>query len=409
MDFGDLMEYGDDVIAPPKAQEEDTDEGTDTKGVSEENEDDLNLDINEVMSGESKEGEEKEDNKGDEDEEEHEEQEDDDKESSPDSSSKETKKKDDDTSGVPFTLVFARAQLEQGNISELNEEELQKIIEEEGEGAAMSYLFQSEVEANRQEYLKQYEQDAEELKEYMELKDAGVDTETAKRLVGDLASFNKITEDQLESEDAEDLRRAVITQNYKNSTKFSDTKIKKLVDNAISLGDDMDEAKEALVSIKEYNKELIQQEKEQLLNQQKSFEEQHKKQIQTVKDSIEKLDEIMPGHKINKQTKKKIEDMMLKPVGQDKAGNQVNQIWKKRMDNPIDFDMKLAYLLSTGYFDGKTDKLVKRERSKAVEDLEKHIKNSSSNELKGKSSMNRGDSDDKERDAIESMRKAFNM
>jgi len=215
--------------------------------------------------------------------------------------------------------------------------------------------------------------------------------------------------DQIEDEDNVELRKAIMTQNYKNSTRFSDAKIKKLVDNSISLGEDIDEAKEALESIKDYNKETVAAEKSRLQKEREVFEETHKRQIKDIRDKIYSLDEVLPGQKINKQTKQKIEDMLLKPVGQDPKGNQINKVWQKRLDSPLDFDIKLAYLISTGYFDGKTDKLVKATRSKVVDDMEQHIKNTQKKPFSTKPASREEDIDPKTKDALESMRNTFKI
>lgn len=408
MDFGELMELSKDGSVT-KSTEDFKEDSDDTQVKKEFKEDDnlFDVDVGEILEG--KDEVKKEEIAG-------KEEEDSSEKDSPDSGVKEedegdTKetKKTEDASGDPFTLVFARYQLEQGNLTELNEEKLKKIIEEEGESAAMAYLFKEEVEINRNAYLEQYENDAKELREYMELKDLGADTETAKKMVGDAAGFEKITHDELEKEDNEDLRKAVITQNYKNSTRFSDAKIKKLVDNTVSLGEDIEEAKEAIDNIKDFNKQRIAEEKERLEKERKEFEETHKQQLKNVREKIYSLDEVLPGHKINKQTKKKIEDMLLKPAGQDSKGNQINKIWQKRLDNPLDFDIKLAYLISTGYFDGKTDKIEKANKTRIVEDLEKHIKSTKDKPFSTKPPSHEEEADQDATDSLESMKRAFKL
>ena len=274
-----------------------------------------------------------------------------------------------------YALAFARYQLEKGNLTDLNEEELTKIIEEDGEDAAVSWLFQTEVDKNKEairtEILSQYEEDVQE---FLRLRDQGLDPDIA----GDFASAKKfysgINPDDLESDDKEALRTKVITDWYKRTTKFNDARIKKLVDNHVALGEDVEIAKEAIGE----TKELIQSEEKQLAEftkkQQEEFENNHKKQLEELKTKIESLDEVLPGYKVNKQTKEKIHDMLVKPVAQDQYGNQLNSIWKKRMEDPFKFDTMVAYLDLMGVFEGKMDKFLKPAKNAAVSDLERSLK-----------------------------------
>lgn len=406
MDFGSMLELSDDGFLPTEPEIPKDQQGEE-EPAKPKDETELNIDINSILAGQLDESKDEDDRPKD------------DEDSVDDNKTPESKKKkespdssdktdEEDDSGVPFTLVFARHQLEQGNLSDLDEEELLKVIEEDGEGAAMSYLFNKEVELNRQAYLDQYEKDAKELREYMELKDAGVDTETAKNLVGTMAAFEKVKVEDLEDEEKVELRRSIITQNYKNSTKFSDAKIRKIVENSISLGEDIDEAKEALENIKEFNAEAVKAEKKRVEEDRKAAETSEKRTIDTLKESINKIDEVFPGHKINKQTKKKIEDALLKPAGKDQTGRPLNAVWTKRSESPMDFDIKLAYLLASGFFDGKMDKITKTEKTKAVSEIEKAIKRGHTT-VGGKPKSSLSDEEQDLRDSIAATANAFGI
>jgi hypothetical protein len=366
MDFGELVDLDGTVATPDIPAGGDDDENQPSKEQELEQEL-LDVDLNkEGFTEETTDGEEEEE---EEDEDEHSEKE----SGSPDSSVKKKKEDTKDASGVPFTLVFARFQLEQGNLSDLNEEELQKVIKEEGEAGAMAYLFEKEIETNRQEILSQYEEDAKELREYIEMKDAGVNTDTARELIADKVSLEKITKEDLEDDSKEDLRRAILTKNYKLTTNFTDAKIKKLVDNHVSLGEDIEESVEALEEIKKANKQQIELEKKRVAEQAAQYQEDNKKALEKVKSTIESLEEIVPGQKLTKQAKTKLQEMITKPVTQDKLGNPINAIWQKRLADPLNFDIKLAYFIQSGLFDGKMDKLVKTSKTAAISDLEHQI------------------------------------
>ena len=274
-----------------------------------------------------------------------------------------------------YALAFARYQLERGNLTDLNEEEFAMIVEEQGEDEAISWLFQSEVDKNREairnEILDQYEDD---VKEFLKLRDNGIEPDIA----GDLATakkfYSSLNTDELEDDSKESLRSKIITDWYKRTTKFNDARIKKLVENHVALGEDVDVAKEAVGEVKNIISEQEKELTELTKKQQKEFEDNHKKQLEELRSKIDSMDEILPNHKINKQTKDKLHDMLVKPVAQDQYGNPINSIWKKRMSDPFKFDTMVAYLDILGVFDGKMDKLLKPAKNSAVSDLERSLK-----------------------------------
>lgn len=280
-------------------------------------------------------------------------------------------KENKDASGS-FALAFAKFQQDRGVISDFNEEELLKIEEESGEVGMLEYLLDKSRESIFEEAKKMYAADKEELAEYFDLKDIGVDTETAKELAYQKGHFGNITEEDLT--ESEDLRRKVIEQHYKMTTNFNESKIKKLVENIFNLGEDETEAIEALEVIKESTKKQIEEVKKQTLKQQKMQQKLIEDARENMKKLIYETDEIIKGQKINKQTQKKLEEMILQPAAKDANGNALNAIWAKRAENPQEFDLKVAYLLHTGIFDGKIDKIKSKTKTEVVTGFEEMLR-----------------------------------
>lgn len=280
-------------------------------------------------------------------------------------------KENKDASGS-FALAFAKFQQDRGVISDFNEEELLKIEEESGEVGMLEYLLDKSRESIFEEAKKMYAADKEELAEYFDLKDIGVDTETAKELAYQKGHFGNITEEDLT--ESEDLRRKVIEQHYKMTTNFNESKIKKLVENIFNLGEDETEAIEALEVIKESTKKQIEEVKKQTLEQQKMQQKLIEDARENMKKLIYETDEIIKGQKINKQTQKKLEEMILQPAAKDANGNALNAIWAKRAENPQEFDLKVAYLLHTGIFDGKMDKIKSKTKTEVVTGFEEMLR-----------------------------------
>lgn len=279
-----------------------------------------------------------------------------------------------------FISSLSAVYKEEGLIPDFNQEELNKIIEEEGEVAALKYLNDLQREVIAEEMRKNYSEDKNEFEEYFKLKDLGIDADLAKELVFDKATFDKITETDLEYD--EDLRKKVLFQHYKNTTQFSDAKIKKEIDKTITSGEDLEDAIEALKEVKEQTTLRIEEEKRRV----KEYEKQQKEAVvnekKAFKDMIEKTDEIFKGQKLTKQLKDKIANMVLEPATKLDNGQYLNAVWAERMKDPKKFDMLLAYHIATGTFYGEMEVLKKQAKSKAAEDLEKAIKHTSTS-IKG--------------------------
>lgn len=319
---------------------------------------------------------------------------------------KETKKtppsaNDTDDASDSFAFVFAENQQEEGNLSfELNTEEFKKLIEEQGEAAAITWLWNKEKEHVQNSIREMYDADAKEL---IELKDAGVDSNTARELVGAKIKFEGITEDQLEEK--EDLRRHVLTQDFKNTSNLSDERIKKMVDSIIATGDDVDEAKKALESVKKFNVEQIKAEKLRVENEEKAQAEQAKASKEALVKKIDGVKEILPGYEVSNQVKKDIEKMILEPAAKTKDGRVLNGVWAKFQENPEDSLIKLAFLMKSGIWDGNLTKLEKKAATTTAKRMEDviHSKGASLSN-KGKSTATGGGED-----SLQSMKDIFKV
>ncbi len=310
----------------------------------------------------------------------------------------------DDTSSDPFTLIFARHQLEQGNISSLDEEELKKQIDENGEDGALTWLMNQELESRTSSAKDEYDKYA---KEYAELREVGIDPETAQNMTYNHEVIDNISEEQVEAEDSEDLRKEILSQHFKATTNFSDDRINKLVKRSIDLGEDVDDAKSALTELKDIYKQNADKAKEEAKNAELQRQEQLQNSLKSLKDKIDGTDEILKGRKINKQTKSKIEQMLTKPVKTNDRGQALNAIWAEREKDPISFDTKVAYFMSMGLFDGKADVFDKNAKTKATQSLKEVLNSRGSNYIGGKAPTAGGNSRDLSDNMLKSMKKLF--
>lgn len=280
----------------------------------------------------------------------------------------------DDTEGASgsFALAFAKFQQDEGVISEINEEELNKVIEEEGEVGALRFLLEKQRDAIYEEAKSTYAADQAELREYFELKDSGVDAETAKKLAFDKKHFGSATEDDVEAD--EDFRKEVLMAHYKATTTFSDAKIKKMVENTFNLGEDVEDAKEALKELKVINEQQIAQAKKQVEEQEKQYKESIKTAQENFKKFVTEQEEFIKGIKINKPTRDKIIKMVLEPAAKDAQGNVLNGVWAERSKDPQKFDAYLAYHLTNGTFWGNLDKIKSKVKTDVTTQFEEALR-----------------------------------
>ena len=141
---------------------------------------------------------------------------------------------------------------------------------------------------------------------------------------------------------------------YKKTTSFSDEKIEKLV----TKSEESDELREESKEFFEELKKIDAKEKEALLVEAKKAREeaikQQNKALETFKSTLDKTEEVVPGIKVNSIMRDKIYKTMTTVVEVDKeTGTPLNKISKARMEDPINFEIKLAYLfeLTNGFTD----------------------------------------------------------
>ena len=260
-----------------------------------------------------------------------------------------------ETSGS-LTIAYAKSLQEQG-LSDFNEEEYLKAIEEKGEAAAFIELLDKAGE-DRVESRK---------KEYIKLREAGFNSEDASTLVGNYEAVSSITLERL-SED-ESLQEQVIRDVSILQGKANDE-----IDEDIQLLKDTDKLKarseKHLQALQQYYKKAVDQELVNKQNAAAAAKKANDDYMASLKENVFNSKEILKGKQINRQTQEKIYDAIAKPVKLE-DGSYTNKIWAKRKENPIEFDKRLAYLLESGIFDGSTKTLATDVRTKVVENMQK--------------------------------------
>ena len=198
-----------------------------------------------------------------------------------------------------------------------------------------------------------------------------------------IKNLDNITEEKLTGEDdaSENLRRQLIYQDYINKG-FKPDRAKKEVEKAFNSGDDIELAKTAL----EENKEHFKGEYDSII-------EENKKQVQLEKEARERqindfkkkvLETEDPfGIKIDKATRQKTFENIVKPVYKDKEGNILTAVQKYQSENPMDAEyyFSLFYTATDGFknLDKFIGQKVKQQTKSSLRELEQKIKNTPTN------------------------------
>ena len=299
-----------------------------------------------------------------------------------------TSKEDIGTSSkTNFYSSIANALKEEGILSALDEDTLSKIKTPEDFAEAM----ESELKAKLDERQKRID----------EALQVGVEPDEVRKYEGTINYLNTITEDVIldESTEGEKLRKQLIFQDFLNRG-FSKERAQRETQKSINSGSDVEDAKEALAS----NKDYFRKEYEGLIAEAKAEEEADKarikKEAEELKKSILEEKEIFKGLELDKTTKERVYNSISKPVYKDPdTGEYLTAIQKYEKDNRQDFLKKLGLLFTMT--DGFTnlDKLVKtnvtKQVKKSLRELE-HTINTTRRNADGSLNFISGVSDDLE-------------
>lgn len=207
-------------------------------------------------------------------------------------------------------------------------------------------------------------------KEALEAFRHGVPVETFAARKQEATKLSSITRDTLE--DDFELRKELIKRDFL-SKGYSEDKANKFVQRSIDLGEDIDDALEALESQKKLVEMQTQREVEEAKKQEAAAIKDYEEQMKKLKDKVyNETNEVIPGIKFNKTIADQVYESMTKVVD-EVNGQPINRLVKDRLENPIEFEYKLHYLytLTKGFKD--FSKLMKTEKSKAIKDFESKL------------------------------------
>ena len=277
----------------------------------------------------------------------------------------------DGTSPNNFYSSIANACAVDGIFPNLDDETIKKAVDAE----SFSNLIEAEINARFDEKQKRISQALEN----------GVEPTDIKKYESTLNYINTITDAAIaeESEKGEQLRYNLIYQDFINKGMTPD-KAKKFADRTVDAGTDVEDAKEALLSNKEffsnaYNKML--QEAQQKADEEKAEREKNAKELER---TLMKDKQLFGDMEISNDIRKKAFDSVSKPVYKDpETGDYMTAIQKYESEHRAEF-LKytgLIFAMTNGFkdFDSFAKGKVKKEVKKGLRELEQTLNNTRRN------------------------------
>lgn len=288
-----------------------------------------------------------------------------------DKEGKEGTASDNDSDGASpndnFYSSIASALAEDGIFPNLDEETVKKAMDAE----TFSNLIESEVNARLDEKQQRVSKALEN----------GVEPTDIKKYENTLNFISKITEADIaeENEKGEQLRYNLIYQDFINKG-MTPEKAKKYTNRSIDAGTDIEDAKDALQSNKEFFNTAYNTLLEDAQRQADEEEANRATQAKQLENSLMKDKQLMGDLELSRDIRKKAFDAVSKPVFKDpETGQYLTAIQKYENEHRADF-LKytgLIYTLTNGFkdFDSFTKGKVKKEMRKGLRELEQTLNN----------------------------------
>lgn len=232
----------------------------------------------------------------------------------------------------------------------------------------------------------------------------GVEPSEIRKYENALNYLDSITEDIIndESDNGEKLRKQLIYQDFINRG-YSKERAEREVNKSFNSGSDIEDAKEALASNKEFFKDayndLIREAKEE----EEKAKQERKNRAEKLKKSLLEDKEVFGEITLDKSTRQRVYDNISKPIYKDPdTGELLTAVQKYERDNSTEFlkNVGLLFTLTDGF--KNLDKLVKgkvkKEVKKGLRELESTI-NSTSRTSDGNLRFTSGVGDDLESSA----------
>lgn len=266
-----------------------------------------------------------------------------------------------------FYSSIAKAFADDGIFPDLNEEDISKIETPED----FRTLIESKISSELDDRYKRIDKAL----------GIGVEPDIIKQYEGALNYLESIQQSAIEDENeqGEELRKKLIYQDFINRG-YSQERAQKEVDKSIKGGTDIEDAKEALQGNKDFYKTAYDKVLKDAEEAAEKSKKEQKEQIETLKKSILEDKKFFGDLDIDRSTRQRVLDNIMKPVHKDKnTGELYTAIQQYEMENKIDFikNLGLIFTLTNGFKDlsGFIKGKVRKEVKRGISELENVLNN----------------------------------
>lgn len=280
---------------------------------------------------------------------------------------KEDTSPDKGSTSPKFYSSIAKAFAEEGIFPDLDEDTISKVETPED----LRKLIDKQIKAGLDERQKRVD----------EALSAGVEPDTIRQYEGAINYLDSLTDDNItaETDEGEKLRKQLIYQDFINRG-YSKERASREVQKSLNGGTDIDDAKEALKSNKEYFKSKYDEEVEDAKKEEEAEVAKRKEQAEKLKTSILTDKKVFGDLEVDKATRQRIYDNIAKPAYKDpETGEMLTAIQRYEMEHRTEFlkNLGLVFTLTDGFknLDGLVKSKVRKEVKKGFRELENTLNN----------------------------------
>ena len=280
-----------------------------------------------------------------------------------------SQKQDEGSPNISSSI--AEALVDEGALQTLDKERLSQIKTTE-----------DLIEAFKEDLRNQLDEEQKRISDAMKY---GVEPTRIQQYEQWIKTLDSVTDDILEGEDeqSENYRKNLIYQNYIIKG-FDQEEATDMVNRSVDSGKDLNDAKKALSSLKSYYNKAYSDEVNSAKKEYEKQVEKQKKQFNDLKDSIiEDKENFFDQFEINKSVRQKIFDAVAKPSITD-GDMKLTPIQKFIKDDPNKANKIIGtlYVITDGFtkFDGILKGTVKKQVRKSVENLERVLAQTKTND-----------------------------
>ena len=260
----------------------------------------------------------------------------------------------------PIISLLAKSFSEEGLFSNCTEEELENVKD----AKSLTDLVRKQIKDN------EYADLNDQQKRYLEAIRSGVPAEYAAEAINNELTYSRFTPEMIK-ENA-DLRAALIKNDFL-AKGYSAEKAEKRVKQIIDLGEDEEEALDALTSLKAFEQNRLAQAKKEADDAAAAKKDKDAADLQALQDKIKATESIIPGIKLPVAVREEMIKTLTTNVSKE-PNKVLNAITQKRQQDPKHFDTMLAYLFNVtkGFTDFK--QLVAPLKTSATKELDEKLK-----------------------------------